>query len=46
MDHVRPLEQVLARGAWHDDGAPTGAALAAHAHAANPWPLGQAPMLG
>ena len=27
MDYVRPLAEVLRTGAWHDDGAPTGAAL-------------------
>ena len=29
VEHVFSLEQALARGAWQDDGAPTGAALAA-----------------
>ncbi len=45
MDHVRTLQQVLASGAWHNDGAPQGRRFIA-ATAANPWPLGQAPMLG
>jgi 6-hydroxynicotinate reductase len=45
MDHVRPLAEVLARGAWHNDGAPQGRQLLAQP-AGNPWPLGQAPMLG
>jgi hypothetical protein len=45
MDHVRTLQQTLARGAWHNDGAPQGRRFIAAA-AANPWPLGQPPMLG
>ncbi len=45
MDYVRPLAQVLACGAWHHDGAPTGRRTLA-ASAANPWPLSQPPMLG
>jgi len=45
MDHVRPLEEVLRTGAWHHDGAPTARRWAAHA-VANPWPLGQRPLLG
>ena len=31
MEHVRSLDDALARGAWHNDGAPTGAALRAAA---------------
>ena len=45
MDHVRPLEHVLRRGAWHNDGAPTARQWAPLA-AGNPWPLGQPPLLG
>jgi 6-hydroxynicotinate reductase len=45
MDHVRPLAEVLARGAWHNDGAPQGRQFLAQP-AGNPWPLGQPPMLG
>ena len=45
MDHVRTLQQVLARGAWHDDGAPQGRRHL-NAPAANAWPIGQPPMLG
>ncbi|MFO1328338.1 MAG: 6-hydroxynicotinate reductase [Rubrivivax sp.] len=45
MDHVRTLAQVLARGAWHDDGAPQGRRHL-NAPAANAWPIGQPPMLG
>jgi 6-hydroxynicotinate reductase len=45
MDHVRSLADVLARGAWHNDGAPLGRRLLAQP-AGNPWPLGQPPMLG
>ncbi|MET0542543.1 MAG: 6-hydroxynicotinate reductase [Variovorax sp.] len=42
---VFPLEQALARGAWQDDGAPL-ARQWQTIDAANPWPLGQPPMLG
>jgi 6-hydroxynicotinate reductase len=45
MAYVRTLEQTLATGAWHHDGAPTGR-LSIAAAAANPWPLGQGPLLG
>jgi hypothetical protein len=45
MGHVRPLEQVLRAGAWHDDGAPTARRWVAQG-GANPWPLGRAPLLG
>ena len=45
MDHVRPLEEVLRRGAWHHDGAPTARRWAAGAPV-NPWPAGQRPLLG
>jgi len=45
MAYVRPLAQVLARGSWHPDGAPTTRRFVAAADG-NPWPLGQAPMLG
>ncbi len=46
MDRVRRLEDVLAGGAWQaDDGAPTARRCAA-LPAANPWPLGQPPLLG
>jgi hypothetical protein len=45
MEHVFPLEQALARGAWHDDGAPL-ARQWLRIDPANPWPLGQPPMLG
>ncbi|WP_213954557.1 6-hydroxynicotinate reductase [Variovorax sp. dw_954] len=43
--HVFPLEQALARGAWQDDGAPLSRQWLA-VDEANPWPLGQPPMLG
>jgi hypothetical protein len=43
--HVFPLEQALARGAWQDDGAPLSRQWLA-IDEANPWPLGQPPMLG
>jgi hypothetical protein len=45
MDKVRTLEQVLAGGAWHNDGAPTGRRHEQLA-TANPWPIGMPPMLG
>ncbi len=45
MAYVRPLAQVLASGSWHPDGAPTARRFVAAADG-NPWPLGQAPMLG
>jgi hypothetical protein len=45
MAYVRPLAQVLASGGWHADGAPTARREVPQA-AANPWPLGNAPLLG
>jgi 6-hydroxynicotinate reductase len=45
VDYVRPLEQVLRRGAWHNEGAPTELRWSGNAQH-NPWPLGQVPMLG
>jgi hypothetical protein len=45
MEHVRSLAQVLAQGAWHNDGAPTARRWIGQA-SANPWPLGQPPLLG
>ncbi len=45
MDHISTLEQALARGAWQGDGAPL-ARRWARVDRANPWPLGQPPMLG
>jgi hypothetical protein len=45
MEHVRSLADALARGAWHSDGAPT-ARRFEPLPAANPWPLGQPPLLG
>jgi hypothetical protein len=45
MGYVRPLDQVLASGAWHHDGAPLARRFVAAA-ATNPWPLGQGPLLG
>jgi 6-hydroxynicotinate reductase len=45
LDYVRPLEQVLRRGAWHNEGAPTELRWSANG-AHNPWPLSQGPMLG
>jgi hypothetical protein len=45
MEHIFPLEQALARGAWQEDGAPLARQWLAM-DAANPWPLGHAPMLG
>ncbi|MEP7299455.1 MAG: 6-hydroxynicotinate reductase [Burkholderiales bacterium] len=45
MEHVRSLGDALARGAWHNDGAPTARRFEA-LPVANPWPLGQPPLLG
>ena len=45
MEHVRSLADALARGAWHSDGAPTARRFEA-LPTANPWPLGQPPLLG
>ncbi|ADU34429.1 hypothetical protein [Variovorax paradoxus] len=45
MEHIFSLEQALARGAWQEDGAPLARQWLAM-DAANPWPLGHAPMLG
>ena len=45
MNNVRPIADVLAHGALHDDGAPTGRRIEAPGPA-NPWPLGRAPLLG
>jgi 6-hydroxynicotinate reductase len=45
MDFVRTLQDVLAHGAWHNDGAPTGRRTNALTPA-NAWPLGLPPMLG
>lgn len=45
VDHVRPLEEVLRHGAWHNDGAPV-ARRWIQAPAGNPWPLGRPPVIG
>jgi hypothetical protein len=45
MGYVRSLDDVLAHGAWHSDGAPQGRRIDAFVPA-NAWPLGVAPMLG
>ena len=45
VDHVRPLEEVLRHGAWHNDGAPV-ARRWLQAPAGNPWPLGRPPVIG
>jgi 6-hydroxynicotinate reductase len=45
MDFVRTLQDVLAHGAWHNDGAPTGRRTDVITPA-NAWPLGLPPMLG
>ncbi|MDM0046645.1 6-hydroxynicotinate reductase [Variovorax dokdonensis] len=44
-EHVMSLDQALARGAWHNDGAPQARRWAV-IDPSNPWPLGHAPMLG
>lgn len=43
MAHVRSLEDVLKRGSWHSEGAPTRLLWQAQAHS-NPWPLGPNPV--
>ncbi len=45
MESIFSLEQALSRGAWQDDGAPL-ARQWVTIDEANPWPLGQPPMLG
>ncbi len=45
MDYVRTLEEALSRGAWHEHGAPL-ARQSIRMPAHNPWPMGQAPLLG
>jgi len=45
MSQVRTVQEALARGAGHRDGAPVGRRTIA-GHRDNPWPLGQPPMLG
>ena len=45
VEHVFPLQEALARGAWQDDGAPVTRQWV-RIDDANPWPLGQPPMLG
>jgi len=45
MDHVRSLDDALRHGAWHNDGAPTARRIETIS-AANPWPVGRAPLLG
>jgi hypothetical protein len=45
MAYVRSLDQTLATGAWHGDGAPT-ARRTLDVAAGNPWPLGRPPLLG
>ncbi len=45
MGYVRPLADVLAHGAWHNDGAPAARRTEA-LPPANIWPLGEPPMLG
>ena len=45
MAPVRSIADVLARGAWHRDGAPTARRVEA-VRSGNAWPLGQPPLLG
>lgn len=45
MGFVHTLEDALARGAWHNDGAPTARRIAP-ATPVNRWPLGDRPLLG
>lgn len=45
MEQIRGLKEVLAHGAWHNEGAPqTRSWLQLPSN--NPWPLGRRPMLG
>ena len=46
MEHVFPLEQALARGAWQDDGAPLRAPVAAPGRRPIPGRWASRPMLG
>ncbi|MDB6000502.1 MAG: 6-hydroxynicotinate reductase, partial [Rhizobacter sp.] len=39
------IEDALARGAWHSEGAPT-ARVFADQPAENAWPIGRPPLLG
>lgn len=45
VDQVRPLAEVLASGAWHNDGAPKARRWQPIA-TTNPWPLGRPPLIG
>ncbi len=45
MEQVRPLDEVLRHGAWHNDGAPVARRWIGQP-GVNPWPLGQPPLLG
>jgi hypothetical protein len=45
LDYVRSLQDVLRRGAWHNEGAPT-ARRWVPGDPGNPWPLGHLPLLG
>jgi hypothetical protein len=45
MGYVHSLQDVLARGAWHNDGAPVSRRIATIAPV-NTWPLGEPPLLG
>ncbi len=45
MEYVRTIDDALAHGPWHHDGAPT-ARRSETIAAANPWPIGRAPLLG
>lgn len=45
MDYVRTLDDVLHRGAWHNEGAPVALEWAG-LPSVNPWPLARPPLLG
>ena len=45
VQQIRSLREVLEHGAWHNDGAPQALVWQAQP-AANPWPLGNRPLLG
>jgi hypothetical protein len=45
VQEVRSLQDVLRTGAWHNDGAPTRRQWLRQ-DPSNPWPMGQAPLIG
>lgn len=45
MGYIKPLSDILAHGAWHNDGAPTARHILPF-QPGNGWPLGAGPQLG